>query len=197
MLPCGCWINSKSQSQFLGPFSTAACYISLLTWRGNIAWGGNPLSASVDQKWSCRGQIWPFWTRFFAYGPCQHGFGESLFFGAPIFTFLGVKKTFFWRLGQISRNGAVQPNFWKSHSANMKPDCRKYLQAIIVAVQSVNDGGWLCFRAMSLKGTCWQRRRTWWRARRSWTRRVEKVILIWWGRCDDGGRRQERKWEFF
>ena len=23
------------------------------------------------------------------------------------------------------------------------------------------------------------------------------MILIWWGRCDDGGRRQERKWEFF
>ncbi len=119
------------------------------------------------------------------------------FFLAPIFTFLGIKKAFFWRLGQISRNGAVQPNFWKSHSANMKPDCRKYLQAIIVAVQSVNDGGWLCFRAMSLKGTCWQRRRTWWRARRSWTRRVEKVILIWRGRCDNGGRRQERQWEFF
>ena len=36
--------------------STAACYISLLTWRGNIAWGGNPLQASVDQKWSCKGQ---------------------------------------------------------------------------------------------------------------------------------------------
>ena len=155
------------------------------------------------------------------------------FFLAPIFTFLGVKKTFFWRLGRISRNGAVQPNFWKSHSANMKPDCRKYLQAIIVAVdketnlpvfsstsgekvwwkhhlchpktdfsqlsevQSENDSGWLCFRAMSLKRTCCQRRRTWWRARRSWTRSVEKAILIWRGRCDDGGRRQERQWEFF
>ena len=23
------------------------------------------------------------------------------------------------------------------------------------------------------------------------------MILIWRGRCDDGGRRQERKWEFF
>ena len=115
----------------------------------------------------------------------------------------------------------------------MKPDCRKYLQAIIVAVdketnlpvfsstssekvwwkhhlchpktdfsqlsevQSENDSGWLCFRAMSLKRTCCQRRRTWWRARRSWTIRVEKVILIWRGRCDDGGRRHERQWEFF
>ena len=152
----------------------------------------------------------------------------------PIFFwFYPPKKQFFSGGAQISRNGAVQPNFWKSHSANMKPDCRKYLQAIIVAVdketnlpvfsstsgekvwwkhhlchpktdfsqlsevQSENDSGWLCFRAMSLKRTCWQRRRTWWRARRSWTRRVEKVILIWWGRCDDGGRRQERKWEFF
>ena len=116
----------------------------------------------------------------------------------PIFFwFYPPKKQFFSGGAQISRNGAVQPNFWKSHSANMKPDCRKYLQAIIVAVQSENDSGWLCFKAMSLKRTCWQRRRTWWRARRSWTRRVEKVILIWRGRCDDGGRRHERQWEFF
>jgi hypothetical protein len=132
----------------------------------------------------------------------------------PIFFwFYPPKKHFFSGGAQISRNGAVQPNFWKSHSANMKPDCRKYLQAIIVAVdketnltvfsstsgekvwwkhhlchsktvfsqlsevQSENDSGWLCFRAMSLKRTCWQRRRTWWRARRSWTRRVEKCAL--------------------
>ena len=53
----------------------------------------------------------------------------------PIFFwFYPPKKQFFSGGAQISRNGAVQPNFWKSHSANMKPDCRKYLQAIIVAV---------------------------------------------------------------
>ena len=150
----------------------------------------------------------------------------------PIFFwFYPPKKQFFPGGAQISRNGAVQPNFWKSHSANMKPDCRKYLQAIIVAVdketnlpvfsstsgekvwwkhhlchpktdfsqlsevQSENDSGWLCFRAMSLKGTCLQRRRTWWRARRSWTRRVEKVILIWQGGVTmaAGDRRRRRR----
>ena len=45
-----------------------------------------PYRGGVDCKWGRRGQKWPIWIRFFAKCPCPYGFGESLFFGALIFS---------------------------------------------------------------------------------------------------------------
>ena len=61
---------------------------------GNIAQGGDPLQASVDQKWSCRGQILPILMRFFAKSAYSDGFRERLFFWDQIFIFWGSGRPF-------------------------------------------------------------------------------------------------------
>ena len=112
---------------------------------GNIAQGGDPLQASVDQKWSCRGQIKPILMRFFAKSPFPDGIGERLFFGPLIFTFLGVRETFFRRLRHFSRNSVPFPGI------------RCYHQFIIFYQQSpLNDNTTTMIHCFQLSRTAQQ-----------------------------------------
>ena len=87
MLPCGCWINSKSQSQFLGPLCLWQCFFyaapiwppfSPLTdptqWDHNfpMSWGNSgylrfsvtcPFGCSASRFLAPMAQNGPFWAK--------------------------------------------------------------------------------------------------------------------------------------
>ena len=127
---------------------------------GNIAQGGDPLQASVDQKWSCRGQIKPILMRFFAKSPFPDGIGERLFFGPLIFTFLGVRETFFRRLRHFSRNSVPFPGIRCYHQfiifyqqSPLNDNTTTMIHCFYFQIQLRRRAGWSLYKKLSLSSS--------------------------------------------
>ena len=62
MLPCGCWINSKTQSQFLGPLCLWQCFCDMgRLERWSIFCGDGMVMVIFSQRWNGDG-FWKFLT---------------------------------------------------------------------------------------------------------------------------------------